>query len=210
MIATASEGLEQFASAGVDFAVSTLILAVLAGSLTQSICDLGLRRLFHRWWVQAWLRKRGGSWAVWRQGTKGGRLYALPYPRLCGHLSSLLQFELDSPAHWVLLPNMVSPGTLEDLSNGNAETRPTVRQQVSAEMEEALDDLQTLLGNRSLIIYYLLSLLFSLSIVAVITVTENQFTQVEGMQGQLLAIGGIAGLMGPIFRHLIERLMGTT
>ncbi|MEL6479458.1 MAG: hypothetical protein AAFR17_19190, partial [Pseudomonadota bacterium] len=98
----ASQGLEQFASAGQDFAIATVILAILSATLTQSVFDLGLRRILQRWWVQAWVRLRGGDLGAWREGTRNGRIYALHYPRLCGQLSSYLQFELDSPAQWLL------------------------------------------------------------------------------------------------------------
>lgn len=204
----ASDGLQQFASAGVDFAVATLILAVLAASLTQSVYDLGLRRIFHQWWVRAWLSTRGGDWMAWREGTRNGRLYTLHYQRLCGQLSSYLQFELDTPAHWLLLPNMVGKQALEDLSAAKDDpTRAKARQTVNAEMEDALDDLQTLLASRSTTMYYLLGLLFSFGITAMLTLTENQFTSIDGTRSSLVVIGLVAGLMAPIFRNLIERLL---
>lgn len=204
---TASQGLEQFASAGLDFAVSALILAVLAASLTQSLYDLGLRRLFHGWWVRAWVKSRGGNWTTWQEGTRNGRLYTLRYQQLCGQISSFVQFELDDPGNWLLLPSMASKSSLDQLSTAPVEERDRYRQRVNAEAEDALDDLQTLLSLRSRIIYYLMCLLFSFTIVAVLTMTENQFTQIEGTEVSLVYIGLAAGLMGPIFRNLIERLL---
>ncbi|MEM7238891.1 MAG: hypothetical protein AAF501_13865 [Pseudomonadota bacterium] len=206
---SASQGLEQFSSAGIDFAVSTVILAILAASLTQSLYDLGLRRLFHGWWVRAWIRSRGGNWNSWQEGTRNGRLYTLRYQQLCGQISSFIQFELDHPGNWLILPCMTSKTTLDQLSAAPEGEKDIYRQRVSAEAEDSLDDLQTLLSNRSRVIYYLMCILFSFAIVAVLTMTENQFTQIQGTEASLVYIGLAAGLMGPIFRNLIERLLSS-
>ncbi|MBY8977809.1 hypothetical protein KHP62_18495 [Rhodobacteraceae bacterium NNCM2] len=203
----ASEGLEQFASAGLDFTISSIILAVLAASLTQSLYDLGLRRLFHGLWVWSWVRQRDGDWANWREGTKNGRLYTLHYQQLCGQISSFIQFELDEPGNWLLLPSMASRASLDQLARAEGVERDRARQRVNAEAEDALDDLQTLLSNRSRVMYYLLCLLFSFGIVMILTTTDNQFTAIEGTEISLIYIGLVAGLMGPIFRNLIERLL---
>ncbi|MEM0922775.1 MAG: hypothetical protein AAGI13_06990 [Pseudomonadota bacterium] len=202
-----SEGLAQFASAGIDFAVATLILAVLSGILTQSLFDLGLRRVLQRWWVQAWVRLRGGDLTSWREGTRNGRIYALHYQRLCGQLSSYLQYELDTPAHWLLLPAMLEKTTLEALREATGPDRAQIRQTANAELEDALDDLQTLLANRSVIVTYYFCLVFSFSIIALLTLTDNQFTEITDTRYVLIGIGLVAGLMGPIFRAITERLL---
>ena len=204
----ASKGLEQFASAGIDFTLSVMFLAVLSASLTQSVYDLFLRRMLHAMTVRAWVKARGGDWASWREGTRNGRLYVLHYQRLCGQLSAFLQFELESPSQWLLLPNMATKASLDRLRGaGTEDERIQARQQVSAETEEALDDLQNLLGNRTVIITYMLCILFSFAIITLLTVTRNQFVDVQSATTSLYFMGLVAGLMGPIFRNLIERLL---
>ncbi|MEM8793676.1 MAG: hypothetical protein AAGE80_18815 [Pseudomonadota bacterium] len=220
----ASHGLEQFASAGIDFAVSTLILAVLAASLTQSLYDLGLRRILHRLWVVQWVRRRIQDNAdpsgakdtaagratqlmeAWRKGTKQGRFYALPYQQLCGQISSFLQFELDDPQNWLLMQVMVRDATLEAMRQGDDDQ---ARQRVHAEAEDALDDLQTMLATKSRLAYYLLCLNFSFAVVAILTFGGNQFVDIEQSGWTVIMIGVTAGLMGPIFRSLIERMLSS-
>ncbi|MEL6479471.1 MAG: hypothetical protein AAFR17_19255, partial [Pseudomonadota bacterium] len=85
--------------------------------------------------------------------------------------------------------------------------RDRARQHAVAEMEDALDDLQTLLANRSTLVYYYFCLIFSFAIIVLLTITENQFTEIEATRYSLIAIGLVAGLMGPIFRNVIERLL---
>ena len=245
-----SEGLSRFAEAGVDFAVATAILAILAAALTQALYDIGLRSILQknlvRWWffrknlflkdsmLLKWrfLRKilpqkdsmydSKYEWSSWLRATRDLRLYSLPYEQLCGQVSSIIQTELDQPEQAPLLEIFADPGDHENLvslAKGFDEQRSSeseaarrfmnARQRVNSQAEKALDELQVYLSFQFSMWTYIISIAFSFSIIIILVETPNQFILGPRELPLYFSIGLAGGLLAPVIRTLLERILKT-
>ena len=220
-------GLEGLAQVSTDFVTAVLILAGLSAALILALYELGLRHMVNRWLVTKWLRKKTGEGGpvsfdqvedeLMRLAGTGPTLYALRHQQLSGLVGSAVQSALDNRIESALLDVFAAPagddlkevrarGSSDQRGNQQAEQQADPFEVVAHQLERGVDELQTYLAKFWGTLDYTLAFVFSLSLVTLLVFLPSDFRP-EGASLLFFSVGLASGLLAPLVRRLLERIL---
>ena len=133
-------------------------------------------------------------------------LYALRHQQLSGLVGSAVQSALDHTRESPLL-DVFAAGAREELGDLRYRSSDQLQLELVAhQLERGVDELQTYLAKLWGTLDYALAFIFSLSLVALLVFLPSDFRP-EGTRFLFFSVGLTSGLLAPLVRRLLERIL---